>query len=290
VSLRARLDAVFHATEEHNRQALLAALPARCDGPMLDIGPHRGELTATIAERVGAPEVHAIELIADHIPAARARGIDVVHGDVDDGLPYPDATFELVVANQVIEHVRRTDVFLREIRRVLRPGGTACVSTNNLSSWHNVASLALGYQPTPMHISDEVILGNPLNPEAGDPHEDLGRTHLRLFTQRALVELARYHGLALVSAETVGYYPLPPALGRPLARLDKRHGAFMICLFSPVASATHLEIGRQREQRTAAPAANPASAGLGAPADSSNPVCKPQKAPMPGYGGRSFQA
>lgn len=282
MTIRQRLDGVFHATEEHNRQALLAALPTRCDGPFLDIGPHRGEMTEAIAARVHPTETHAIELIADHIPAARARGIDVVQGDVDDGLPYPDGMFELVVANQVIEHVRRTDVFLREIRRVLRPGGIACISTNNLSSWHNIASLAFGFQPTPMHVSDEVILGNPLNPEAGDPHEDLGRTHLRLFTQRALVELAAYHGLALRRAETVGYYPLPPALGRPLARLDRRHGAFLICLFSPIAPADGHAPGRQREQRAPAPSEYAASAGLGTSLPSSNPVCNPQKSPMPG--------
>ena len=272
MTLRQRLDTVFHATEEHNRQALLAALPARCDGPFLDIGPHRGAMTEAIAARVSPTETHAIELIADHLPAARARGIQVIQGDVDDGLPYPDGTFELVVANQVIEHVRRTDVFLREIRRVLRPGGVACISTNNLSSWHNIASLTFGYQPTPMHVSDEVIVGNPLNPEAGEAHEDLGRTHLRLFTQRALVELAGHHGLVLRHAETVGYYPLPPALGRPLARLDRRHGAFLVCLFSPVPAAPEPRPGAQREQTADVPAVNAASAGLGAPLSSNSPV------------------
>ena len=95
----------------------------------------------------------------------------------------------------------------------------------------------MGYQPTPMHVSDEVILGNPLNPEAGMEHEDLGRTHLRLFTTRALVELAAHHGLAEVSSQTVGYYPLPPKLGQRMARLDQRHGAFIVAIFRPGVAA-----------------------------------------------------
>lgn len=204
---------------------------------MLDIGPHTGELTMEIARRVGIHDVHGVELIADHIPAARKRGVQAVHGDVDRGLPFPDASFGLVVANQVIEHVRRTDTFLREIRRVVKPNGYVCISTNNLSSWHNVVSLALGMQPTPMHVSDEIIVGNPLNPEAGLPHEDLGRTHLRLFTRRALVDLARYHGLEAITAETVGYYPFPPRLAKHLVRIDQGHGAFVVCVLRPAVPA-----------------------------------------------------
>lgn len=237
MSIRSRLHRVFRDTEEENRQALLAALPQRCDGPLLDIGPHRGNLTIAVAEHVGATEIYGVELIGDHIPEARSKGIHVVQGDVDEGLPFDDDTFGFVFANQVIEHVRRTDVFLREVRRVLKPDGIAMVSTNNMASWHNIVSLALGFQPTPMHISDEIIVGNPLNPEAGMPHEDLGRTHLRLFTTRALVELAQYHGLDAVHTETVGYYPLPPKIARRIVKHDQRHGAFTVAVFQP--SAAH---------------------------------------------------
>ena len=97
---------------------------------------------------------------------------------------------------------------------MLAPDGLVCISTNNLASWHNVISLALGWQPMPIHVSDDLILGNPLNPEHGDRHRDAGRTHLRLFTARALAELCEYHGLTRVSTRTVGYYPLPPRVAR----------------------------------------------------------------------------
>lgn len=227
---RGYLPRVFAATEELNRRELLAALPAGRGGHLLDIGTHTGEFTLRMAHRLGAQRVSGVELISAHAAAARERGIDVAEADLDDGLPFEDASFDIVTANQVLEHVRRTDRFLAEIRRVLRPGGLACISTNNAASWHNVISLALGYQPPPMHVSDEVIVGNPLNPEAGAKHEDLGRTHLRIFTGRALSELARHHGLEPVAERTVGYYPLPPRLARVAARVDPRHGAFLLNL------------------------------------------------------------
>jgi methionine biosynthesis protein MetW len=224
---------VFRATEEENRRAILAALEPRAGARLLDLGTSNGEFTTRVAERVGAASVSGIELIEEHAAAARDRGIDVRRADLDEGLPFEDGAFDVVHANQVIEHVRRTDTFLRETRRVLAPDGLACISTNNLSSWHNVFSLALGMQPMPMHVSDETIVGNPLNPLDGRPHADLGRSHLRLFTARALTELCSLHGLERVSLQTAGYYPLPPRLARPVARTDPTHAAFLIGLFRP---------------------------------------------------------
>ena len=228
------LSRVFHASEEANRRAILRSLPVRRGGSLLDLGTHRGDFTTRLADRVTAEWVAGVELIERHAAVARSRGIDVVVADLDEGIPFPSESFDLVSANQVIEHVRRTDVLLREIRRVLKPDGVACISTNNLSSWHNVVSLGLGMQPMPMHVSDEIIVGNPLNPEHRWGHRDLGRTHLRLFTARALAELATYHGLAMEHISAVGYYPLPPLLARAATRVDPVHGAFLVGLFRPI--------------------------------------------------------
>jgi SAM-dependent methyltransferase len=224
-----RLERLFRATEEENRRAVLRMLPAGRGGTLLDVGTHRGVFTARVAERLRAESVTGIELIDDHAQAARARGFDVLTANVDDGLPFGDAAFDTVHANQVIEHVLKPDELLAEITRVLRPDGLALISTNNFSSWHNVGALALGYQPMPAHVSDEVIVGNPLDPLRGQPHEP-GRAHLRLFTARALVELAAIHGLERVDVRTAGYYPLTPRLGRIAARIDRLHGAFLVAL------------------------------------------------------------
>jgi SAM-dependent methyltransferase len=228
------LSRVFHASEEANRRAILDALPSGSSGSLLDLGTHRGDFTARLADHLRAERVAGVELIERHAVIARSRGFDVEVADLDQAMPFPSASFDVVTANQVIEHVRRTDVLLREIRRVLKPDGLACISTNNLSSWHNVVALGLGMQPMPMHVSDEIIVGNPLNPEHRWGHRDLGRTHLRLFTARALAELADYHGLAMERLTTVGYYPLPPLLARVATRVDPLHGAFLIGLFRPI--------------------------------------------------------
>ena len=222
---------VFRATEEENRRAILRALPPAAGTQLLDLGCHDGAFTVRVAERLRAGRTVGVEFVEEHASVARDRGIEVVAADLDDAVPLAGEQFDVVHANQVIEHVRRTDVFLREVRRLLRPGGLACLSTNNLSSWHNIFSLALGFQPMPMHVSDEVIVGNPLNPQHGQVHADRGQTHLRLFTGRALTELCAHHRLERVRLATAGYYPLPPAAGRVLGALDRRHGAFLVGLY-----------------------------------------------------------
>ena len=210
------------------------AAPRGSASSLLDLGTHRGDFTERLAGHVGAERVAGVELIERHAAVARSRGIEVAVADLDVGIPFPSGSFDIVNANQVIEHVRRTDVLLREMRRVVKPNGLACISTNNLASWHNVISLGLGMQPMPMHVSDEIIVGNPLNPENRWGHRDLGRTHLRLFTARALSELAAYHGLAMERFRTVGYYPLPPLLARLATRVDPLHGAFLVGVFRPI--------------------------------------------------------
>lgn len=57
-------------------------------------------------------------------------GFDFLFGQAE-ALPFPDSTFSLVVSNHVIEHVLDPVAHLREIRRMLAPGGIAYLATPN---------------------------------------------------------------------------------------------------------------------------------------------------------------
>ena len=227
----ARRDRIFRSAEEENRRAILAACTPRPGARLLDLGCGDGSFTVRVAERVDAQSVHGIELIPHIARAARERGITVAEADLGERLPYDDGAFDVVHSNQVIEHLPFTDHFLKEIRRLLAPGGYAVVSTNNLASWHNVASLVLGWQPMPSHVSDEVIIGNPANFVEGAPGAR-GQNHLRVFTGRALAGLAAHHGLRVELARTAGYYPLGRRAARVMNRLDPLHGAFLVQRYS----------------------------------------------------------
>jgi len=177
--------------------------------------------------------MYGVEFVDSLAAEARARGVQVVSHDLNEPLPYDSERFDVVHSNQVIEHLVKTDVFVREIRRVLRPTGYALISTNNLASWHNLFSLALGMQPMPCHVSDEVVIGNRFDPRRGEQHPEKGFTHLRIFSFEALRELLELHGLRVDEFVTSGYYPFPPRIADTLCRIDRRHGAYLIALSSP---------------------------------------------------------
>lgn len=213
---------------ELHRAILHACLP-RPGGTLLDLGCSGGDLTVEIAERVGAGHVYGVELDAARAELARGRGVEVVSGDLCDPWPYEDRSFDVVHSNQVIEHVACTDHFMRETRRVLAPGGYALICTNNLASWHNLVSLALGRQPQPCHVSDEMLLGTLVADGLATPEH---HSHLRLFTARALNALATRAGLRIDLSRGVAYYPLPPRLAQVAARVDRRHAVYLLMRFT----------------------------------------------------------
>jgi methionine biosynthesis protein MetW len=226
------LERVYRATEEENRRAILQTLEPRPGGLLLDLGCGDGAVTMRVAERAGVAHASGVELIEHLADAARGRGVEVVGADLNARLPFDDGSFDVVHSNQVIEHLWNTDNFLREIRRLLKSDGYAVVSTNNLASWHNVASLVMGWQPPPCHASDEPIVGNPVGLREGVGGAR-GQMHLRIFTGRALAGVAAHHGLRADVIRTAGYYPLPVRAARVLTRIDPRHGAFLVQRYRP---------------------------------------------------------
>ena len=229
------LERNFAATEDENRAAIRAALLPRPGGVLVDLGCGDGVFTADVGRCVGAARVVGVEFVDAIAERAREAGVQVVVADLGGRLPIDDASVDAVHSNQVIEHLPRTDHFLAEVRRILKPDGYAVISTNNLASWHNIVSLTMGWQPFPSHVSDDVYVGNPLNFAPGPTGLGAvpGQTHLRVFTGRALAELGRHHGLEPEVQKAAGYYPLPPRAARLAARWDPRHGAFLVHRFRP---------------------------------------------------------
>ena len=98
---------------------------------VLEVGCGTGEFTRRVAP-VGARLV-ALDLSSDLLARARAKAEAVaqfVRGDAQ-ALPFADGTFDVVYGCSILHHLD-VDVALREIRRVLRPGGRLVFSEPNL--------------------------------------------------------------------------------------------------------------------------------------------------------------
>ena len=107
---------------------LLAHLSAGMD--LLDVGCGPASITADLAERVAPGRVVALDAASDALQAARAtlseRGlseqVELTCGDVMT-LPFEDASFDVVHAHQVLQHLADPVSALAEMRRLTRPGG-----------------------------------------------------------------------------------------------------------------------------------------------------------------------
>jgi SAM-dependent methyltransferase len=166
---------------------------------LLDVGCWDGGATAVYRGLLGGSAA-GIEVFAAEAATARSRGIDVREVDLEtQAFPWADATFDVVVVNQVFEHLKNVWLPMSEIARVLKPGGHLVFSVPNLSSLHNRVMLAFGFQPSSIRTFGP---------------------HVRGFTFRQMREFIEFGGCYRIErVRGVGFYPLSAAVGSPLAAL-----------------------------------------------------------------------
>lgn len=71
----------------------------------------------------------------DAVRAAAERGVHVVHADVDRPLPFENGAFDGAVLKDLLEHVADPVAVVREVRRVVRPGGLVFASSPDAQRW-----------------------------------------------------------------------------------------------------------------------------------------------------------
>ena len=129
---------------------------------VLDLGCRSGALTRHFLE---GNDVVGLDVDAAALAKAEALGVETVQADVGEPLPFDNASFDAVVAGELLEHLQFPDALVAEIHRVLRPGGTIVGSVPNAFRLQSRLRFLRG------------------RPPEDDP------THLRMFSQRALREL-----------------------------------------------------------------------------------------------------
>jgi len=224
---------LYRQTERASRRQMLQLIEPCPHGRLLDCGCGDGEFTVRVANCARVAEAYGVERVDERIAEASDRGVIVTKADLNDPLPYRDHFFDIIYANQIIERLFNTDLFLSEVRRVLRDDGYVVLSTNNLGSQHNIFSIALGVQPTPIRINSEVPVGNVFDPLQSTRHPSQDDGHERIFSYQGLHELCVHHGFHVEAMRTVGYYPLPSSLARLMPQIDSMHGAFLVVKLRP---------------------------------------------------------
>lgn len=93
-------------------------------GRGMDLGCGDGKLMKTITDHVGRRELVGVDIDPLETGQARALGIyDTIHTTSGGRIPEPEASFDFVFSNSVLEHIDTIGDVLDEVSRVLKPGG-----------------------------------------------------------------------------------------------------------------------------------------------------------------------
>lgn len=109
-------------------------------GSVLDFGSGTGSLTRRLLQSGRFTSVAAADLMGK---PSDLDAVQWMRADLNEPLPTSNGAFDLVIAAEVIEHLENPRAMAREVFRLLRPGGTAIVSTPNNESWRSLISLLL---------------------------------------------------------------------------------------------------------------------------------------------------
>jgi SAM-dependent methyltransferase len=214
---------VYNRWEESKDRRFLAVLEYNSHAKVIDLGCGDGEFSVKVKEKIGCTEMLGIDIYDDSLEKAEKKGIIVRKADLNTTLPLETESFDVVVSNQVIEHLLYPVKFMKEVYRILKPNGYAVISTENLSSWDNIVALLFGYTPFSMEFDCGLRkIGNPFSPHEKELKGEYVYSHVRIFAWNGLVELARF--LRFKPEEVLGNGHI---LGRFGEIIDRKHCRFI---------------------------------------------------------------
>jgi 2-polyprenyl-3-methyl-5-hydroxy-6-metoxy-1,4-benzoquinol methylase len=133
-------------------------LAAHLQGKVLDYGAGVGHLARRLLALGRFNTVAGADIMP--VPADLEPVVEWIEQDLNAPLAINENAFDVVVAAEVIEHLENPRFMIREIFRVLRPGGVALITTPNNESWRSLVALlvrgnyaAFGDLSYPAHIT-----------------------------------------------------------------------------------------------------------------------------------------
>ncbi len=204
---------------------------------VLDLGAGMGGFAVAVAlagARVTACEYNPAYCRIIRLRAARYRLSLPIINAAGEALPLPNAAFDLVVAWDVIEHVKDPVAVLCELARVLRPGGHALITAINRRAWIDPHYHMRGINWLPRPLA-ELVIELRGRTKRGAAFRDMQRlSEMHYFHYHELVRLCNQLGFtvtdlreqALLAGQLPSRKPLRRAIRRVLRRMGLEQTAY----------------------------------------------------------------
>lgn len=182
---------------------------------VLEVGSGTGFFLLNLAQAGFVGEPHCTDIssgmVAQCVANGRRLGIDVRARVADaEQLPYADATFDLVVGHAILHHLPNLTAALRELRRVLKPGGRLVIAGEPTQLGDRIATRVkqvarVGVKLAAVVAGADRVLRDPLADVATEEREAAALEHavdLHVFTPVQVETLARNAGFNQVATIT----------------------------------------------------------------------------------------
>lgn len=177
---------------------------------ILDAGCGNGWLASLYG---GDHTVVGIDLADANLRRIKGLGIHAVKYNLDAPLPFAAGVFDTVVCSEILEHIFCPDQLLREILRVLRPGGRVILTVPNLHCIRNRIDVLLGkYTP---------FIEFRLCDDPTDQLSHVGVQHIHHYTIPGMTSILRTIGFERISGVGQSFH-MNASL--PFAVLSALHG------------------------------------------------------------------
>lgn len=168
------------------REEILPLLPERASR-VLDLGCGSGETSGHLKKINRFEWVCGVEGSAKAAAVASSKLDQVLVGDIESiDIPFPDESFDLILALDILEHLVDPWKVVNKIERLLKPGGLLVVSLPNVRHYHILIPLIFRGD---WRYSQEGLLDS---------------THIRFFTKKTALKLFRKAGFVLEKWDHTG--------------------------------------------------------------------------------------
>lgn len=168
---------------------------------ILDIGAGSGTDLNNIRNEIKRnTQLFAVETFEPNLNRLDELGVKGCEVNIErERLPFQDSTFDIVIANQVIEHTKDIFFIFSEISRVLKERGVIIVGFPNLAALHNRLLLLIGEQPICIRMPGP---------------------HVRGITKGAFHQFITTDGyFKVIDITGSNFYPFPPKIAQFLATI-----------------------------------------------------------------------